>query len=495
MSRRAARLVALVILILGTAWLFIRIDRTPELLDADEAAWTFDGAYLDLYLSGDWSNPAWRELDPYANHPPAMKYLSGLLEHAIGRPMASLEPRRFWHTRDLEVGDRHMRMKREVASRLDPEQLLAGRCMAAAFAVLAAAALMLLAWRLLGAEAAIASGALFLLHPLLWDVAGIATPDAAMLFLSVLTILLAAELGRALAQRRRRTIPFAAALAVSLGIAFASKIVALAWALPLAAAILLFAGRRRFVASMFTLAAVFVAAAALAILLDPALHRSPIAETLARIAWRRDRIEIQQLVFAEEALRTAGERCAFLLYHLFFRNVAARLLWAPLVLAGLAAAATSSIRTTAGRRRWSVAALALFFAALTIAALPMQWPRYAAPCLPFMALLGGQGAAWLIELFQRWPVLRARSRQALLAAGVLGASLIALTWQVIGPRYLRLPNVPSSEQYLVGHLLSRSLMVPHASPQIHRRLLQYFEKEGMTRRAAEERRRLQEIGP
>ena len=96
LSRRITIIICAVVIVAGTAFTMLNVDRSGRLRDIDEAAWLFNGYYLDLYATGRWDDRAWNEFDMCAQHPPAANYLFGALLHAIGEPMKSMEPRRFW---------------------------------------------------------------------------------------------------------------------------------------------------------------------------------------------------------------------------------------------------------------------------------------------------------------------------------------------------------------------------------------------------------------
>lgn len=445
----------------GAASLFASVDSSPHLRDADEAAWAFNGYYLDLYLSGDWENPDWRAFDRYAQHPPAANHLFGALLHAVGEPMRTMEPRRYWFENDMLLALDPGRFIGEIGRRLSARQLVAGRWMAAGFAWLAAVSLFFMARKVAGALAGLLAFALIILHPIFRGAAALATADTFFIFLTVAAVWVAAEIPRALASSRRRAWALALLLALVLGISFATKIIAFANIAAAAIAAALFCrSKRELLASAALIAMAVAAGLGVAYLLDPGLHGSPISQTLARIAWRQERIGIQQVVFVGQRLATVGQRLSFAAFFDFLSS-------APGMIAALGSAACAIACTRASDlRRGAICAISLaaYYFILTIYALPMAWPRYLAAYLPFLILPAGVGAAAIVRIARGWSLAPARVRQQSLAGALAAMLALGAARAALSPREAHMPPAPTAEEIRASRGLAEKLLADHDGP-------------------------------
>lgn len=279
-------------------------------------------------------------------------------------------------------------------------------------------------------------------------------------------------------------------LAVVLGISFATKIVTFAnmGGVVLAAAIVA-RDRRGLLLSLGMAAGASLVACGIAYLLDPGLHGSPVATMLERIAWRQDRIGIQQMAVPWFKLAHIGQRIAYAGFKVFFFGALGATLFV-LCLAGIAAGVIRTQEAMERRGRLMAVALALFFGVLTVATLPLMWPRYAVAYLPFFVLLAASGAEALRRVARVWRRLSRRQRAGALVATIVSA-VMALSVQ---KAYLTLTDSlvprPTPQEMELGSLLVRSLMHPGEDPGLHRALAEYFEHRGDRRKAEWQRKQI-----
>jgi hypothetical protein len=277
---------------------------------------------------------------------------------------------------------------------------------------------------------------------------------------------------------------WAVALGVSLGAAFATKIVAFASIAVIALPALLLAPRAVHRRVFFLLAGATAIGLLFAYALDPALWHAPIRETLDRFHWRRDRIAVQQIVFVADRLSSVPARLRF----------AARSLYAdgPIALAcfALTLATVFSWRSQPGgdetahpRARWLAGILAVTYAALMLYTLPMAWVRYVAAALPFFVLIAAASVDDVLKLLRTRRVMRPRG-----IAFVVGVTMAttALGFALEKPRSY-LPPPITNEQRALARDYARSLMEPGADPALHRRLEAWFRASGDAREAARQR--------
>jgi len=477
--------IIIAVVILGALISFTSVKAERRLIDSDEAAWLFNGYYFDLYVSGDWGNPAWTEFDKYANHPPATSYLFGAMLHAIGEPMKSIEPRRFWFENDLSIINSPQVFHDNLARRLTFKQVMAGRYMSAFFGWLTAIALMFLAFRLVGVFGGVAGFFLLLFHPTFRGVMTLAVGDTFIMFISVLSVLLAVEM-----VRREKFLWLAVFLAPVLGVAIASKISCFVLLVPVLIPLFFLRGDDvPFRKALSILVLTVILSLCMAYVLDPGLHGSPLRSTFERFAWRLDRVEIQQIVFADQKLVSIISRLAFAARYLFFSNVFSFLFFL-LYIGGLV---FFFIREKE-RYVFFLFVNVVYFSFLTIFFLPMGWTRYVMAWLPFLMLSACLGAERFKDTVFEWSSLRRVGRVATVG-GTLAAVIVAaaLGW-FLSPRERHMPPFATGEERRIARMFAESLMRPGVDVDIHQQLLEYFERIGNHKRAAEQRQKLEKMG-
>lgn len=481
LGRRAAVALLAAVIIAGLAISLLNVKRTRQLFDVDEAAWIFNGYYLDLYLFGDWKNPDWRAFEKYAQHPPGTAYVFGALLHAIGEPMRSMEPRRFWFENDMNLILDPPKFFKGLYERLSYRQVIAGRYMSAAFAWMTAAAVMLLAYRLTRSPiGAVVAFVLFIFHPLVMSVGTLAAGDTFIMFASVLAIILSMEIAI-----RKRWWLLWPTLAAAMGVAFASKISSYALIPPAAAVAIAISEDKRIAVRNAALVCLAAAAAfGVACILDPGLHASPISATIERFYWRMDRVGIQKIVFVDQYLGSVADRISFCLHHLFFSSASA-MIFIGLSIAGI----VRGLRMGQGRRP-AICAIFLFayFLILTVAFTPMAWTRYVAAYLPFMMILPALGVEAICEGIRHGAV----KKGSLTAAAVVLAVLIVIGW---ASNLRWRGNQPLADRYHrnIAMLFAFSQMYPGGDGAVHETLFRYFDAMGERQRADREMEILQKM--
>lgn len=477
MKKSAAAVLVAAVLVIGAVFSVASVDRSDRIRDVDEAAWIFNGAFLDLYLSGDWDNPDWNAFDVYAHHPPLGNYIFGALLYAIGEPVKSMEPRRFWYANSFDIAWRPGYFIEGLYDRVTGRQLVAGRILSALVGWLAAVALMVLAWRLIGPVAGISSYALLLLHPVFRDVATLCSVESLIMLLSVLTVLFSWEMGRSMSCNRPVAALWCLLAGVCFGLFLATKISAIPWIAAVAMAAIAGArGKREIALSLLGIAAVALVAFGLAVLLDPGLHRAPLATTIERIELRFIQVDMQSRFFLWQRIPDIWGRLAFSSYWAFFSSAFAFILFL-LALAGVGGRfLCSPVSPDRGRSLVvSLAALSFFMVAAT---LPLAWVRYVATALPFIALLGGLGSENLRNIAPNW---RRLARPRRLAVGsIAGFLVLASILLSFGFRFYgwHEPPAPSNEELRISRMFLFSLKNPGIDRGVHNELLRYFEDRG-----------------
>lgn len=469
--------IIVLVFIAGSASILFSVDRGAHLRDIDEAAWTFNGYFLDLYLSGDWDPATWREFDKYAQHPPAGKYLFGALEHAIGEPMRSMEPRRYWFENDVQVIDPHSHFIENLYARMSPRQLLAGRFMAAAFSALAGILFFFLARNFAGPLPSLMGYVLLITHPDFLAISTLAAIDSFLVAMSMLVLLLAMRMGRSIASGARGSVLIAAMLGAMLGISFATKIVAYAWIAPVAICALFPVGRQWGRALAFLCLASAVGFL-VSYVLDPGLHGEPLAQIGQRIAWRFDRLEIQQMLFQAEKLGGLLDRSCFLVKHMFFMSISGSALVLPLFIMGFGSPFLPMGADVMRRDKWAALFLTSFFIALTLFSLPMAWFRYSAAGLPFVLLAAVLGVEIVVESVRGWNAIRPAIRSVILVVALIAALFSAALKQDFGERFCRASRGISEKDLFVSIVYKFTHLNPGTSESAHRFMQNYFEGKG-----------------
>ena len=488
-TKRKTKIFFTFLILLGLVSLLTTVYRGEKLLDNDEAAWIFDSYYLDLYASGDWNNKHWMSFEKYACHPPAAKYLFGILLHTINKPMKSMEPRQFWYENDLDIVNFPKKFMTGLHERISPDQIIACRYMSAVLAWISAVTLLFLAWRLGGPIAGAASFLLLIVQPSFRFIATLATADSFVIMLSVLSIFLTIEINHAISSHKAKTWYLYTALTITLGLIFTTKISSYALLPALICTTLFLSSNLRTAAK--TVIAILVAtffAFGIAYLLDPALHASPISTTLERIAWRMDRIDIQQTVFISQKLSTFSQRLAYTVYSIFFSSA-----WAILMFIMFISGVVSCfMRSSAGitRSRLLILFLTLYFFTLTLTTLPMTWIRYLVLYLPFIALMAGLGVASIIEFSSRWNNFSPRKHHVLLLIVATILITTTLLWRLLLPVQAHMPPAPTQSEIRIARMFAYSLIHPQKNREVHLQLLKYFLNKGNEKRAAYQRQQL-----
>jgi len=275
-------------------------------------------------------------------------------------------------------------------------------------------------------------------------------------------------------------------LSVVFGLAFSSKIIAYAWLpavfLPALAAAPSRGVWRRLSAYFFMS---LLAGFAVAYLLDPGLHGSPFGTLLERLAWRADRIEIQQIVFVSSKICGVWGRLVFAAHQAFFTGPVPLLLCG-LCIAGTAARFCPSVRCRMSNGRIVALLVAVFFTALLILTLPLAWFRYVAWDLPFLALLAGVGASFLLDLAREWRCRSVSLNAIIIIVMVLVTSALVWTSRQFPRRWSHLPAPPTAEQVEIARMVAFSLIHPGTDVEMHIRLKDHFERTGNKKRAARE---------
>lgn len=467
-----------IILIGGLVFNISRVDTSYNLRDIDEAAWVFNGYFLDLYISGDWKNPDWNAFDRYANHPPVGAYVFGLLEHAIGEPMKSMEPRRFWFENDLDAVNFPEPFIKGLMERLTPKQLIAGRMMAAVFGWFAAIALMILAWRLVGPIAGIASFSLFLVHPAILQVSNLCSIETFIILISIFTVMAAFEMGSAIDVHRGKMIRWWVLLAFAFGLFLGIKISAFTWVAAIAvAAVAGTSNRRTALHAILGVALAVVAAFGIAILLDPGLHTNPLQVTLERLDWRLLRIEIQQMIFIGRKIDSFLHRFAFAFGWTFSSSAIS---YAVLVLCsfGILGRKIFVVKGQKDKKHALVFGLAVYSFFIMLMTLPMAWVRYVSTSVPFIILLAGVGASWFWGMCTNWKSIPIKTRWVVISCAVIIIAASESLYIGFHMHKWHRTSLPSKEETLIARKIAWSLARPGTDPSVHRELMGYFEKIG-----------------
>jgi len=465
------------LLLAGSVLVFFNVDRGGHLRDVDEAAWLFNGAYLDLYITGDWDNQYWRAFDKYAHHPPVGNYLFGALLYAIGEPIKSMEPRRFWYENDLDLTYNPIGFIRGLNQRFTARQVVAGRYAAAAVGFLAAVSIMVLAWRLAGPVAGYVSFFLLILHPAFLDVATLCSIETTIMLFSILCVLFGYEMGCAFTKRSRLALVWCVLCGVCLGLFFATKISAFPWVVAvIISAVAGAEGGRAIKLSLLGSALIFAFAVAVAIVVDPALHGNFLTTTIERVEWRLLRVEIQSILFLGQRIPTVLGRLAFASYWLFFVSVISSVMFV-LAITGVVGR-WLPYSGVDSRRQSLIVSLAIYSLVLVVITVPLAWMRYVATSVPFIVLLEGLGAACLWSAFRQRRFLEAAGQRLILVLIFVSAFMsTALTFGFDRYRWHE-PPWPTQKEIRTSIMFALSLGYPGHDLEMHKELLEYFTETG-----------------
>ena len=480
-------LVVALVIVIGAISLFSSVAKKKTLIDQDEAACIFSGYYLELYKAGRWDDPVWREFMEYAEHPPGGGYLYGLMLNAIGKPMKTVEPRRYWFHHSLDPTYYPNKFFEGLKDRYSMEQVVAGRHMSAVIALLTAITVMLMLFRLVGYFEGIAGFVLLMIHPAFVFVGTIATFDIFIIFLSVLTIFLTTEIQGDEKRSLGGIVSIGLCASITLGIALVSKIssYALIPAMFICVAILS-RGRGHLLRGICSILGIFIVASLISYVLDPASYGDPIGTLFERIAWRMDRVEIQQITSPAYDLPSHIDRIKYGLYKLFFSGTNT-LLGFVFFICGLLSVFILNVRR---RERFVILGLTIYFMILMLAFLPLAWMRYISSYVPFVILMEGLGAGFILYLSRNWRGFTKRIRILFLTTlfVTVSAGNLAVGW--FGFNHLSAPN---SEDLSLAPAFGYSISQPGKDVKLHRFLYDHFKRIGNEKRAEFQLKQLEKM--
>jgi hypothetical protein len=480
-------MIVVLVVAVGAAILFSSVARKRSLIDQDEAACIFSGYYWELYRTGKWNDPIWHEFMEYAEHPPGGGYLYGLMLNMIGKPVKTIEPRRYWFQNSLDPTYFPNKFHLGLQERYSEEQVVVGRYVSAVIALLTALIVMLMLFRLSGFFEGVAGFILLMIHPAFVYVGTIATFDIFVIFLSVITIFLTMEVQRNGAQSTGRIAIIGLCTSVTLGISLLTKISAYALlpAMFICVAVLSRSGRH-FLRGICALFCIAMLACVISYVLDPASHGDPIGTLIERTVWRIDRIEIQQITSPAYALQTYIDRLKYALYELFFSGTGT-LIGFILFVSGILSVIALGKR---GRERFLIVSLALYFMVINFALLPLAWIRYISAYIPFIILVEGLGAGLILSLLKGWVRLTGRVRASLLISLLVSVSVggFAVRWLASN----HLPSITVGEANLAP-AFGYSISQPGKDAKLHRLLYDHFKSIGNEKRAVFQLKQLEKM--
>ncbi|MBU0646701.1 hypothetical protein KJ611_04520, partial [Patescibacteria group bacterium] len=203
--------------------------------------------------------------------------------------------------------------------------------------------------------------------------------------------------------------------------------------------------------------------------------------------------EIQQIVFSSQRLTAYFDRFCFLLGHTFYSSRINMVFLVPLFATGIIAPFFKGALRAKSRERFLTLLLAVFFVGLTFYSLPMAWTRYVTSCLPFVILVGVQGAGLLIDATAIWSSLGTRIKAVVLSTLLVVAMASAVIKHDLGPRFCQVPRIPPPEHVFISKIFAYSLMHPGKSQEIHKHLYKYFLEQGDSKRAAFQKKQLENM--
>jgi hypothetical protein len=489
-KRRIARAsVAILIVAVGLCVIFARIERSPRLLDQDEAACIFAGYYLETFLDRDFKNENWHAFDKYAEHPPVGGYLFGSMLHVISEPMKSAEPRRFWFEHTFDPDYYPHKFFDEISKRYSYHQLISARTMSAGIAFFTALFAMLMMKRLFGLRAALAFYALLVSNPLYAHIGRLATYDIFILLLMVCGVWIAQEIATATALSRARATLFALALAAVIGVGISTKISFFS-VIPLIflPAVFLAGDRRKALRRALIVAAAIPVGLLIGHLLDPASYGHFFGTIAERIRARSDMIGIQRTLFFMEDLKNPAERAGFDLYEIFFWRQGQCL---AAILSTLSLAYPFFFR---GNKRkaayvFSIAGVCLFF---TFFMTPLAWVRYAAQYLPFIMMPAGLGFCVIFYILGNFRQGGQRFRIFSLILFLILIILVHIASFLL-PILGRKPP-PSPQRIEISRKFAWSLTHPGEDPNIHKELYNFFVTTGDIKQAKKQADIVEKMG-
>lgn len=358
--------------------------------------------------------------------------------------------------------------------------LRAGRRIEAIASLAACAALFLIAWRAFGWPTALAATALLGWNPLLALSGRRAMAEGWVLFLWLLSLLVPVAafrllVGRAGARRRwlqaLLVLGFAVAQGLVLGLAVLSKYSAGLTAIATAALLALLVFGRLIVHAVrqrrplaiarawlddrltallaLGLAVIIAVSVAVFVGFNPNLYADPVGRVRWSANFLRESTRSKQNVFRDDALRSRADavrsaaRLTLVGDYVSFPGV-----WPPRVYAALFAFGLLALVVDEGRslrRGVPTARIAvLLWAVLTtcgvLAWIPMEWPRWYVPLLPWVCLLVGHGGVSIVRLGVAgvrdwrgwWAASRGRAGALMPRGRAAGIALLGLTVVLLG---------------------------------------------------------------
>lgn len=465
----------LVLFLMGAGLCILQVDQRPALRDIDEAAWISNGRFFDLFVEGKTQDPAWWAFDRYAHHPPIGNYVVGLVLHAVGEPMASMEPRQYWYEHDVDIVLAPLEYKAGLSARVTPGQLMALRWLTAFLLWATVVVASLVARRAGGDLAGLFTGGALFLHPLFMGLGRVGNLDVVGTLAAMVAYLFAIRLAEA--TTRRQIGLSVAVLALSFTVAFGLKLSGGFLVVPTALIVLLLADKR--VERVAALIVATILALLLTYLLDPALYPHPLDETLIRLEWRLDRISIQQVMFPTSRLPALTDRLAYATWLTFVSGPV------PLAMATILALAALN------RARWSrqttvFAAIGGLTFVMTVWAVPMAWSRYVAVGVPAVAIVAGLGFSVLASAWRE-------GRRHHVGFAVATVALLITTRVFLEERHG--PPPATEKQLQAARMLALAMKEPGADRGLHEALARYFDEIGEVRRATAEREILARPSP
>ncbi len=481
------RKLVLMAIAVAAAFIFcmMSVNTAPRQLDADETAWIANAHYFELFMAGDFDSAKWHEFEKYGQHPPVGSYLFGALTRAIGYPVKTMEPRRFWYEKDMLLFLDPGKFYAEMGKRVNYEQVLAGRYMSMFFGWVTAVLTMILAYRLCGAFGGVTALFLMVLHSRFIIVATLCAGDTFIMALAVGVVLASIEMGR-----RGSKLRWPVFLGVLLGLAVETKI-SLFSLVPVVFVVSVLSAvhceelqgevvsphvprvKRAIVGSITAV----VVAALVAYAIDPGMWGGPISETILRFATRAERVDIQRNVFVFDRLDTLWERLRFIACVYFFKSSEGLALLG-LTVAGLFALLFSKKMLM---KRIIVLFLTAYFFALTVLMAPLSWLRYIIAFMPFLILPAAYGAGAFIRYAATVSCMDWKRTAVIFTTGYLliSSTLMAANYAKKSTfclwRYL--PNQEDG----VGASMLASYLFGDLPEEFKPKLLELFEKKGERR--------------
>lgn len=432
------RLRAAAVLSVALFGLNFAVARQKPLTEIDEAAWVFSSYFYHLaFERRDLASADWRSPDAL-DHPPLAKYLFGAALVTGGIRLVSLEPKRWWASRDLDFLD-YEAFKRECARRLPSGALSRARLLSSLAMAASGVALFALVSAALSPPAGFTALLLYGLSPLARTVAGKAVSDGIFLFLLLACALAQASWLRR-AESRAGLRAASALLGAVCGLAFLTKLNGLL-CLAITGVVFVLALARRLrrgepTGDLWLSSGIILGVFALTVVaLNPSLYGRPWGFICDMLEHRWRRVELQTAVLYPQALPTPQLRFSYALRSLFFTEdwffSVARF---PLLLLLSAIGLPCLVRRLPGSSDSFRVALvnALIWVPATIVLYRMNWDRYLLPVLPFLLLAAAAGAE-RIRLFGPQPPLL---REAFVAGG-LALGLAAFPAYFTGARFAR----------------------------------------------------------